>query len=306
MVEAQSIKIAVVGDVHDQWEAADTDALVQLAVDLVLFVGDFGNEAIEVVRRVAAVPLPKAVILGNHDVWYTASARNRKRCPYDRTREDRLQQQLEVLGEAHVGFGKLDFPELGLTVIGGRPYSWGGPKWRPKRFYRERFGVTGFQGATERITQAIASATFDQLIFLGHNGPTGLGTEPHSPCGKDWKPIGGDFGDRDLADAIATAKSLHKQVSLVTFGHMHHALKHDKSRLRQRWARDNDGTLYLNAAQVPRIVSHGSSYRRSFALVQLQSGQVEDLSMVWVTDQSYQVTYEVLYNRSLTPCPAFP
>jgi len=48
-----SITIAVVGDVHDQWEAQDAIALQKLSVDLVLFVGDFGNESVGVVQRVA-------------------------------------------------------------------------------------------------------------------------------------------------------------------------------------------------------------------------------------------------------------
>ncbi|NER07180.1 MAG: TIGR04168 family protein, partial [Okeania sp. SIO3C4] len=42
-------KIAIVGDVHDQWEPEDEIALKYLGIDLVLFVGDFGNEAVEVV-----------------------------------------------------------------------------------------------------------------------------------------------------------------------------------------------------------------------------------------------------------------
>lgn len=63
----QSVKIAVVGDVHNQWEAADREAIAHLGVDLVLFVGDFGNEAVPVVQQVAALETPKAVILGNHD-----------------------------------------------------------------------------------------------------------------------------------------------------------------------------------------------------------------------------------------------
>ncbi len=33
--------------------------------------GDFGEEVIALVKRVADVPTPKAVILGNHDAWYT-------------------------------------------------------------------------------------------------------------------------------------------------------------------------------------------------------------------------------------------
>ena len=47
------IRIAIVGDVHDQWETDDEVALRHLDVDLVLFVGDFGNEAVELVGRLA-------------------------------------------------------------------------------------------------------------------------------------------------------------------------------------------------------------------------------------------------------------
>lgn len=61
------IRIAVVGDVHDQWQANDAQALGHLRVDLVLFVGDFGNESLGVVRQVAGLAWPKAVALGNHD-----------------------------------------------------------------------------------------------------------------------------------------------------------------------------------------------------------------------------------------------
>lgn len=37
--------------------------------DLAIFVGDFGNEDVEIVKKVADLELPKAVILGNHDAW---------------------------------------------------------------------------------------------------------------------------------------------------------------------------------------------------------------------------------------------
>jgi len=36
----------------------------------------------------------------------------------------------------------------------------------------------------------------ETLIFLGHNGPVGLGDRAEDPVGKDWQPIGG-FGDPD-------------------------------------------------------------------------------------------------------------
>ena len=81
MVSDRPVKIAVVGDVHDQWEPEDAQALKELKVDLVLFVGDFGNEAVDIVRAIAALDLPKAVILGNHDAWYTATPWGAKEMP---------------------------------------------------------------------------------------------------------------------------------------------------------------------------------------------------------------------------------
>lgn len=33
--------------------------------------GDFGEEDVPLVQSVAALPFPKAVILGNHDAWHT-------------------------------------------------------------------------------------------------------------------------------------------------------------------------------------------------------------------------------------------
>ncbi|KAK3010889.1 hypothetical protein RJ639_011614 [Escallonia herrerae] len=39
--------------------------------DLVLFTGDLGNENVELVRSIADLRFPKAVILGNHDAWTT-------------------------------------------------------------------------------------------------------------------------------------------------------------------------------------------------------------------------------------------
>ena len=42
----RTYKIAVIGDVHDQWEIEDNLALEALQVDLALFVGDFVNESL--------------------------------------------------------------------------------------------------------------------------------------------------------------------------------------------------------------------------------------------------------------------
>ena len=295
------VSVAIIGDVHDQWSSADADALEALGIDLALFVGDFGNEAIGVVRQIAAVPVPKAVILGNHDVWYTASKRNRKDCPYDRTQEDRLQQQLELLGDCHVGFGKLEVPRCGVTVVGARPYSWGGPRWRHRRFYRDRGHVRSFEESAAKICATAAAAEQDTLIFLGHNGPAGLGDQVHHICGRDWKRNGGDYGDPDLADAIAQTQRSGKRVALVVFGHMHHELSHDKTRLRERLVVDDQGTVYINGAQVPRVVETDRGWQRSFTLVTLQAGSVKTVRLVWVDDAHRIVSEEYLYRPSTIP-----
>jgi len=289
------VKIAVVGDIHDQWEVEDAIALHHLGVSLVLFVGDFGNESVDVVDRIASIDLPKAAIMGNHDAWYTASAWGRKRCPYDRKKEDRVQQQLDLLGEAHVGYRHLDFPDLNLSVVGSRPFSWGGEVWKNKGFYRERYGVTSFEESIERIVAAVKSTAHETIIFMGHNGPVGLGDRPEDPCGKDWQPLGGDYGDPDFADAIAQTQALGKKIPLVAFGHMHHTLRHTKERLRTPISTSPEGTVYLNAASVPRIIQRSNDRLRNFSLISLQAGVVAQVSLVWVGKDYTVASEQILY-----------
>lgn len=290
----QPVKIAVVGDVHNQWSASDHSALKGLGVDLVLFVGDFGNEALDVVQQIAALDLPKAVIFGNHDAWYTATSWGREKCPYDRSLEDRVQAQQEILGTAYVGYGKLDLPDLGLSVVGVRPFSWGGPAWRNRTFYKERFGVTDFESSVDRILQAIGQTAYDDLILIGHNGPSGLGSAPEDPCGKDWYPVGGDYGDPDFETAISKASQLGKRVMLATFGHMHHHLRHRKDRTRRVIHRSKE-TVYLNAACVPRVLRPEATQWHQFSLVTLVAHQVEACESVWVTAAGEIVESTPLY-----------
>lgn len=295
--DEQIIKIAVVGDIHDQWEADDARSLQQLGVNLVLFVGDFGNESVDVVRAIAAIDLPKATVFGNHDAWYSASDWGKQKCPYDRTKEDWVQDQIDLLAETHVGYSKLDFPALNLTVVGSRPFSWGGNVWKNAEFYKQRFGVTSFAESTEKMIAATKSAAYETVIFLGHNGPVGLGDRPDDPCGKDWQPIGGDYGDPDLTEAISSARQLGKTIPLVTFGHMHHSLRHTKAHLRKA-VFAQEGTVYLNAARVPRIVQNGKERWRNFSLVSLQAGLVSQVSLVWVGQDFTVVSEEIIYQSA--------
>ncbi|MGD1937737.1 MAG: TIGR04168 family protein [Cyanophyceae cyanobacterium] len=289
--------IAVVGDVHDQWLPTDGRILAGLGVDAALFVGDFGNESVDVVRAIAETPVPKAVVMGNHDAWYTATPWGQKKAPYDRETEDRVQIQLDLFGADHVGYGFKDFADLGVSVVGGRPFSWGGPKWQNEKFYEQRFGVADLEGSTERLKQVVSETGQSAVIFIGHNGPYGLGNEPESICGRDWKPLGGDFGDRDLTAAIAAAREIGKTVPLVTFGHMHHRLRHTKERLRDRVIVDRAGTVYLNAAVVPRIEPVGTITCHNFMVVTLDGDTVVRVLRVAVTAEGETVEEERLFQR---------
>ncbi|MEO0521158.1 MAG: TIGR04168 family protein [Cyanobacteria bacterium P01_A01_bin.116] len=289
------IKIAVIGDIHDLWDLEDNAALKHLNVDLALFVGDYGNEAVDVVRRIAAVEVPKAAVMGNHDAYYSASKKGINNCPYDRTQEDWVQLQMDLLGEAHVGFGKREFPELGLTIVGGRPFSWGGSKWRYRKFYRDRFDVRNFDESFDLILAAADEADHNTLIFLGHVGPYGLGEQPEDPCGRDWGKRGGDYGDPDFANAIALTQQSGKRVPLVAFGHMHHTLKNNSQQQRTRVVTGLTGTVYFNAANVPRIEETDAGTRRSFSLVTLNQGKVEAIALIWLNSSFEQISQEVLY-----------
>lgn len=290
----EQITIAVVGDVHNQWDEEDDLALQHLGVDLALFVGDFGNEAVDVVRKIAAVNTPKAVIMGNHDAWYSASSWGKQKAPYDQSIEDRVQQQLDLLKDTHVGFSKLDFSDYDLSIVGSRPFSWGGSTWRNGQFYSDRYNVKSFAESTKQIVDSALNAAHKNLIIIGHNGPFGLGNKTESICGRDWKPEGGDYGDPDLTQAIADMRSLGKSIPLVTFGHMHHALKHPSGK-RRTIVEVKDETVYLNAACVPRVIKSDRGSKRSFSLVSLQQGKVKEISLVWLDSDFAIESEEILF-----------
>jgi uncharacterized protein (TIGR04168 family) len=291
----ENVKIAVVGDVHELWQEEDEEALHNLGVDLVLFVGDLGNESIPVVEKVANLNIPKAVILGNHDAWFTATNFGRQKCPYDRTLEDRVQQQLDFLADCHVGYGKLDFPEWQFSVVGSRPFSWGGTKWRCEDFYRERYNIKNFAESTTRIMAQVEKTTTNNLIFLGHNGPYGLGKNPEDTCGKDWNPLGGDFGDPDFQEAIALSRQLGKKIILVTFGHMHHSLRHRKDRLRTIINQDEQKTIYLNAASTPRIKKINRETLHNFSIINLENNEIKSINLIWANKEGKILIAKSLY-----------
>ncbi|KAL9399683.1 hypothetical protein Peur_008644 [Populus x canadensis] len=313
---AASARIAVVGDVHDDWNLEeDSKALQLLQPDLVLFTGDFGNENVELVQSIADLNLPKVVILGNHDSWKTQH--------FSGKRKDGVQRQLECLGEEHVAYKRLDFPTLKLSVVGGRPFSCGGEQIFRRSLLSARYGVQDMDGSADRIYNAALGTPEDHMvIFLAHNGPTGLGSNLNDICGKDWVFGGGDHGDPDLAQAISHLKETTKiSIPLVVFGHMHKELAYGNG-LRKMIVDGADKTIYLNGAIVPRVrrlvaeqgtdntnfmnnetsvFSPGSrGTMRAFTLVEILEGRVDKIAETWVSvieDETAIGEEHVLFQR---------
>ncbi|GAB4815730.1 hypothetical protein N2152v2_002776 [Parachlorella kessleri] len=329
------IRLAIVGDVHGQWDADSEAALDSLAADVAVFLGDFGEEDVEIIQRIAGVRHRKAVILGNHDAWYSLTERGRARLarklagaqsaallpgapgpsPFKNpshgagaaaaappavgvaaqggTRADAgaptaaaassgrssrpvpaaaagggsssgsvgggavtpgVARQLELLREAHVGCSAAHFPDLNLSIVGGRPFTKGGKQWSDvAAFYQDLYGVASPADSARRIVAAAASQPEGCVrVLAAHNGPAGLGAARHDMCGVDWLAGEGDHGDPDLQAALAALHHQGVPVPLVLFGHMHSTLKGGGQR-NMAHVDPVTGTVLLNCAVVPRI-----------------------------------------------------
>ncbi|MBN3924519.1 MAG: TIGR04168 family protein, partial [Nostoc sp. NMS4] len=62
--------------------------------------------------------------------------------------------------------------------------------------------------------------------------------------------------------------------------------------------RSPEGTIYLNAASVPRIVENDGEKLRNFSIVTLEAGVVSQVSLVWVGNDFQVAKGEILYERS--------
>ena len=237
------MRLAIAGDLHGDWTFDDEQLLDQLKPDAVLFVGDLSDGDLRLVKAITRLNRPCAVILGNHD-------RGR-----DRSGE-KLRQQLLMLGELDCSWRMRNWSSPPVAIIGGRPCSSGGG-FHLSEAVRNVFGPVTEQESANRIVQAASGAPETwPLVLLAHSGPTGLGSDASSICGRDWKHPHIDWGDRDLAIAVEAMRR-HRAADLVVFGHMHHCLRGGKGE-RLTFHRDRYGTAYVNAACVPRSGSDES------------------------------------------------
>ena len=260
-------RFAVIGDVHAYFDAVDCAQLDSCGYDAILFVGDLTGyvpgSGISTARRIAKLNTPAFIHPGNHDattlpqliaeIFGSENLRHR----FGRGQQRRVARLDRALGE-HVLTGYSVHPlSPELSLVAARPHSFGGPTLGCARYLSEAFAISTLEQSATRITELLDSAPTSEVMVIAHNGPHGLGARPQDIWGCDFDPQRGDFGDLDLAEALMRTR---KTVRAVLGGHMHHRVKGSPET--RHWQHERDGTLFVNAAAVPRIDKRGGPGRR--------------------------------------------
>jgi len=250
--------------------------------DLVLFVGDISDGNIKTIKLINSIEIPTFVFLGNHDRGKDKSG-------------ETLLKQIRILKDKFIGWDLKVFKNK-LNVLGGRPCSSGGGFFLSNEILSIYGPITEFDSA-EKIIISSKNAIADlPLILIAHAGPSGLGSEPNSICGKDWKLPACDWGDRDLAIALNQIQK-RRSVDLVVFGHMHNKLKRNLG-FREMFKLDKNGTAYLNAAVVPRYRKvTGDEFIVNFSWVEFNNRKISNISQRWYSTDGDLYQEEKLYEK---------
>ncbi len=273
------LRIAVVGDLHTHFDVFDVHMLNQRDFDLLFFTGDLGSgsrdSSLEMARLLSGLHGTVLVMPGNNDtvdIRQLASElthRSGQNAIMAIAQERQHDSDIALCGYSlhRIGVG-----DRRVSLIAARPHSMGGPELTFPEYMAETYAIHSLQDSVERMKALVDQADQD-IIFLAHNGPYGLGGEPADIWGCDFMADGGDWGDTDLAAVVEYAQAAGKRVLAVVAGHMHLRTKQGEER---PWHIPRDGTDYINAARVPRIFSTGDGVDRHHVLLTLTK---DDLSI---------------------------
>ncbi len=257
------IRIAVLGDLHLRFSDEDVAYFNSSDYDQLLFVGDLAGYAhqggLDVARRIAQLERPTLVVPGNHDAvrlaHLAAEVARRPRLAHilgigQGKLCDELADALSPVPLCGYSRHELRVRDHHVSLVVARPHAMGGSYVSFEPHIRHRFGVSTIAGSAARLCGLVDACESERVVFLAHNGPTGLGDRRDDVWGCDFRKEEGDFGDEDLRLAIEHARESGRRVLAVLAGHMHHAIKGGGER---RWQLEQGGTVYVNAARVPRI-----------------------------------------------------
>ncbi|WCL49445.1 metallophosphoesterase [Leptospira sp. GIMC2001] len=283
------MKIAAIGDVHGFWNSLDTDYFNNSDYDCILFTGDLKGRTKKSLNKIVpfinSITKPLYMCYGNWDSTNIFQILG-----------EVFQSKLlsKIGGVGHLsrikkfrnnlpnmeldGLKLIEVGEISLAL--GRPFSSGGP-FAYRSSLEKIYGIYDFKSCIEYWRTIIDQCRTKNLIFLTHNGPLGLGDKATDIYGCDFKKEEGDWGDYDLQEIILYAKSKKINVPLVVSGHMHHF--NPKTKSKRTWKLVQDGTLYINAANVPRIKKTGNGIKSHHVSINLdiQNGTVT-AEEIWI------------------------
>ena len=218
--------------------------------------------------------------MGNHD---------RGKDPTGET----LLKQIRILQEKYCAWDLKIFNNQ-LNILSARPCSSGGGYYLSNEV-KAVYGPISEQESVNKILKYSGEIVKDlPLIFMSHAGPSGLGSDPNSICGKDWKEPPCDWGDRDLAVAISEIQKKRK-IDLVVFGHMHNRLKRNQG-FRKMFKIDNEGTVYLNSAIVPRYKTNtNGELIVNFSWVEFSENKLNHISHRWYLESGELFEEKILF-----------
>lgn len=281
---SDTLELACIGDIHGFWDRNDTQYFNRSDYHGLLFTGDLPRltHAPPVARRLADLRKPAWMIPGNHDGpsalqllaelkgWQSLCDQGAKTMP------QRMCALQAALGPVQLGGYKLFALHNDIALITARPHAMGPDRFYFRKYMAQAHAVTSYEDSAARLKSLVDQAP-SKLVFLAHNGPSGLGDNASDIWGCDFSPRFGDFGDRDLRIAIDYAQACGKQVLAVIAGHMHH--RHKRGDGMREPAVRQAGVLYINAASVARIKAKGQ--RRHHVALSLGADGAQAYEM-WV------------------------
>lgn len=283
-VATQAATIAVIGDVHLFWDDEDVAFFNEGGYDLLLFVGDLAGytqlRGRRVARSLRGLRVPAMCVPGNHDGLHAfqlgaeiAPRAHPLRNAFCQGQARRCQNLSRALGSVElVAYSRRRVAPGGvpLNVVVGRPHSIGGRRLACLRYLEKEYAVNSMEASIAKMKSLVDACDDAPILFLAHNGPSGLGNRADSIWGCDFRRKEEDWGDRDLAEAIGYAESQGRKVLATVAGHMHRKTKSGKRRPAQL---HKDGVLYVNAAEVPRHRNEdGAKKRHHVRLTVTQEG----------------------------------
>ena len=280
-----SAKIGLIGDLHGSWDDEDVRAFNASDYDLLIFTGDLGSgthrNGVAIARSIAGLTKRTIVMPGNNDAPFMPEIA--AEFGHQRGLAELLDLEAErALRHAQIilcGYRlhRLALGDQELTLISARPCAMGGGEFSFPDAIVRNYGVSNMEESTELLVSMVDQVQTESVVLLGHNGPLGLGSHANDIWGCDFRPEEGDWGDLDLATAVARSQERGHRLTVIA-GHMHHRLRDGRLRT---WQIERDGVLYLNPARVPRIYAGVDRELRYHAALELSDNRAHASEVIW-------------------------